>query len=104
MFFEKWGRRCFRCLSPSSLSTILGASVHFIVHFDRSPNQGALEEIDYRKAIVIVVVAGGAELAVATAKDLRLLQEEHVAHGVADPKRGIGIDVHRGGWNFCNKS
>ena len=77
--------------------------MHLVVHFDRSPNQGALEEIDYRKAIVIVVVAGGAELAVATAKDLRLLQEELVAHGVADPKRGIGIDVHRGGLEFLQQ-
>ena len=62
-----------------------------------SPNQRAFEEIDYRKAIVLTVVAVGIELAVASAEDLRLLQEELVARGVPDPESGIGIDMHRGG-------
>ena len=62
-----------------------------------SPNQRALEEIDYREAIVETVVGGGGmQLAVAPAEDLRLLLEKLVAGGVSDPERGIGVDVHLG--------
>ena len=60
-----------------------------------SPNQRALEEIDYREAIVETVV-GGMELAVAPAEDLQLLLKKHIASGVSDPEHGIGVDVHLG--------
>ena len=61
-----------------------------------SPDQRPLEEIDYREAIVETVVVGRMELAVAPAEDLRLLLKKHIASGVADPERGIGVDVHLG--------
>ena len=59
-----------------------------------SPIQNAIVEIGERDAIVLTVVVGGIELAVATAEELRFLAQEHVACGVTHPDCGVGVEVH----------